>query len=361
MSDSIDPTSVLGVMSGSSLDGLDLALCKFEINQNEPIKWKLLDTSSISIPDELVEQLQKSPSLDALSLLELHTAFGTWAGHVIKNCAIQNSWSPELLAFHGHTVFHFPEKAVSFQLGHGAALSEATEWPVIVDLRSNDMATGGQGAPMVGIAEQSLWPGYDAYLNLGGIVNISVYSQQKIASYDIGPGNQLLNHLSKEAGANFDEGGMMARHGKVHLPLLEEWKLNSWFRKPPPKAMDNSWIRDSILPVLENYQDISITDKLRTAVELIAFSVKLALPQDPLNILVTGGGTHNTFLMERIQSLSAYKFHVSDVHTIDFKEAIMIAYAGWLRIQGKSNFIPKVTGASKAARGGAVYLPGKKL
>lgn len=363
-----ETSDVLGVMSGSSMDGLDLAFVRIEAEVVEPglvsAGYELLHGATIPIPEDLLDQLQHSSELDTLSLFTLDQNFGSWAGGAIDAVIKQTKFSPSLIGFHGHTVFHYPERKVSFQLGHGAALSAQTYLPVVTDFRTQDLLLGGQGAPMVAIAEKWLWPDYSGFLNLGGICNLTLKnSKEEYESADIWVCNQILNNLAREVGHPYDDRGRIAANGRPITELIEALLHTEWFEKKPPKSLDNSYLSKIVIPLFNKYNDYSVADKLHSAVIVIGKAIanhinsgdhKHELPRE---IMVTGGGALNDFLVDKIRSEVRCDIIVPDLEIVHFKEAIMVAFAGWLRWKGLPNFIKEATGAKEDAMGGVLHAP----
>lgn len=363
-----ESSDILGVMSGSSMDGLDLAFIRLNTEVGKPgllsASYELLHGATMPIPEELLNQLKYSSKLDALSLLTLDQDFGSWAGKAIDTAIKQTSFSPSLIGFHGHTVFHFPDRKVSFQLGHGAVLSAYTQLPVVTDFRSQDMALGGQGAPMVSIAEKWLWPDYSGFLNLGGICNITLKkTKEAYESADIWVCNQILNHLAREVGHSYDDRGLIAAKGLPIDELIEALLLAEWFEKKAPKSLDNSYLYEEVIPLFNKYRDYSTGDKLHSAVIVIAKAianhVNAVYHSEAIQggIMLTGGGALNDFLVEKIRAELTCDIFLPDLETIQFKEAIMVAFAGWLRWRGLPNFIKEATGAKSDAIGGVLHIP----
>jgi len=364
----LETTDVIGVMSGSSMDGLDLAVVRLntEVTQGALISanYELLHGTTLPIPDDILTQLKDSASLNTVSLLTLDQTFGIWAGKQIDQVLVDTSFRPSLLGFHGHTVFHFPDKGVSLQLGHGAALSTHVRLPLVTDFRYSDMALGGQGAPMVSIAERWLWPQYSAFLNLGGICNLTLKNpEDKYLSSDIWVCNQILNHLAKEVGRPYDDRGQIAGNGQPIDELVQALLSAPWFDQALPKSLDNSFSHTEVLPVIAKFVDHDTADKLSSVCMVIAEAISRHVKtiyghsELPADILVTGGGALNDFLVGQIQKKLSSTMVIPDADTLHFKEAIMVAFAGWLRWKGLPNFIREATGARENAVGGALYLP----
>ena len=361
-----DHACAVGIMSGSSLDGVDIVLAQFSVDdihkQNIPIEFAVLQAETVSIPEALRESLLSLPEGNCMQLSQTERRYSSWIGEVVVDFIHKYSREIEVVGVHGHTVWHHPHEGTSFQLGHGAFIAACSGLPVVSDFRNSDIALGGQGAPMVGLSEQRLWGGYDAYLNLGGICNITLNSNGQYSSQDINICNQLLNYLARQKGSNYDPEGTWAQSGSVIPALLNKWLKQDFFQKTGPKSLDNSFLKQPILEALAPYSDYPIEDQLRTAVEFIAITIHQSFSKlDGSNlqrtILCTGGGAFNTFLVNQINRIDGWNLVLPDRQTIEYKEAIMIAFSALLRMKHFPIFIPEATGASRGAIGGAVYLP----
>ncbi len=349
---------ILGIMSGSSLDGIDLALCEFE-KEKSGIRWQILRADTIEYSGEWKEKLKTLPRLSGreLTLADYHIGylFGKEAKRFLGNEKI------DFIASHGHTVFHEPDNMMTLQIGNGSAIASASGISTIYDFRSMDIGFGGQGAPVVPIADRDLFPGYNALVNIGGISNISIKKLGEIFAYDISPANQLLNFLARKKGKEYDKNGEMASKGKVSDELMKKLLSFDYFEMPYPKSLDNNFIKNNFIPILEKDTN-SIEDKMATCVEFIAKTMADELKKhletvSNKKVLITGGGAKNTFLIKRITAMSeGANIVVPDDMIIDFKEALMIAYMGYLRINKKNNVLSSVTGASRDSIGGAVCV-----
>lgn len=355
---------VLGIISGSSLDGLDIALCSFKGETPGQLDWQMEVGATVSFDVSLSERLGKATSLGAKELLQLEVDFSKFCASSINDFIERDNLKVDYICSHGHTVFHFPEDGYTLQIGKGSIIAELTGVPCIVDVRANDIAQGGQGAPVAPIVEQYLYPGYDYYFNLGGIANVSYHKEGVITSIDSCPCNQVLNHIVAQLGKAYDDKGELARNGAVSKELLAEWKKLYYFAQPFPKSMDNSWVQEVFIPIMKPHS-LSHEDRLATMVEFAA--LQLAADCSALSGseggsykgLITGGGGFNDFLVERMQAhvlAQGLALELPDNKTINFKEAILMALMGYLRIMGKDNTIPTVTGAQKPTIGGAIYL-----
>lgn len=338
-------------MSGSSLDGLDLALCSFT-NEHE---FTLLKATSIPYSDKWVDRLQEATTLSHSALCLLETDYARYMSQMILEF-LQES-KPDYIASHGHTLLHSPEQHYSYQLGQGAYLNGYTGFPVISEFRLQDMAKGGQGAPIAPVVEAFLFKGYDSYLNLGGICNISFHSDHQILAYDIGPCNQLLNALAAELGKPYDKNGDLSKDGTIIPELLDKALSHSYYQKSAPKSLDNQFVQHEFVSVFKD-EAMSVHDRLRTAVELIVTLISNELAEDAKTIFVTGGGGFNTFLIECLRSQLAKRdvtLVLPESQIIEFKEAILMALMGYLRVHDKVNVFSSVTGATSDTIAGCVY------
>lgn len=356
-------------MSGSSCDGVDAAICKFWSNE-EKINYELIEKSSFVFPDALKESLIQAAELPHHELKELETRFSKFLAHSINSFVEESKSTNSLdyIASHGHTVIHDPTAGYTVQIGAGSMIAASTGLSTICDFRSLDMAYGGQGAPLAPIADRYLFPGHAFYLNLGGIVNISANINSKIIGFDVAPCNQMLNALSKLKGLEFDRGGELASSGVVNNELLTQLLANEFLISPYPKSLDNSWVTDHYTNPLIDF-DGAIKNKLRTTVEFIALAIKNEMLRianteksglEGQTVFCTGGGAFNNFMMERITFHCNYigvEVVVPDPDIIEYKEAMLMALMGYLRIEEKPNCIASVTGASKDCSAGVIYYP----
>ena len=345
---------ILGIMSGTSLDGLDFALCSFE-ESNKNHSFKILKTGFFAYNDYKKNQLSEAQNLNAYDFIKLHKQYGTFIGKK-ANDFLQDTIKPDFIASHGHTIFHHPEENITFQIGDGAFISAETGIPVISDFRNLDTALGGQGAPLVPIGDKLLFSEYDYCLNLGGFANISYDEEEKRVAYDVCPFNFIINHFAKSVGKEFDKDGEIGERGKVNQLLLKELNNIEYYNQKFPKSLGREYAEDYYLPIFNHYK-ISVEDILRTFYEHTAFQLnKCIVQKNKRKILVTGGGTHNRFFISLLQNFSECLWIVPDKEIIDFKEAIIFAFLGFLRSIEKINTLGSVTGASRNSSGGNIFI-----
>ncbi len=356
--------NVIGLMSGSSLDGLDIAFVHFEETAG---KWtfEIQDSGCIPYSAEWKKKLSNPGELSAKDYLILHTQYGHYLGTCVNEFLEEKNlaYRVQLIASHGHTAFHFPSEKMTAQLGDGAAIAAITGIRTMTDFRSVDIALGGQGAPIVPIGEKILFPEYDFFLNIGGIANLSARFNAFIG-FDVCPANRILNILAAKTEKGFDENGNLASMGKLNDKLLTLLNNNSYYQLSYPKSLSNDFGLNEILPIIIR-ENLSMQDALRTYVEHIVTQVSRSLnqinkatDQTSRKLLVTGGGAHNSFLIQRLKDKlnpAGFEIIIPSKNIVDFKEALIIALMGALRWREDINVMSSVTGASKDSINGAVW------
>ncbi len=343
---------VIGAMSGTSLDGLDIAAVDFEFNNG---KWdfELVAADTISYITKWENALKNAHGLSGEELTSLNSEYGKFLGNEINHFIQNNNIVPDLIASHGHTIFHQPEKGYTLQIGNGANIAAITNILTISDFRTEDVAMGGQGAPLVPIGDRLLFSEYDYCLNLGGFANISFEKDGFRLAFDNCPVNFVLNHFAEKQGLPFDKDGNLGRKGKINSELLNSLNQIPYYDIPAPKSLGREWVEKEFFPVLDQF-NISDSDKIRTVYEHIAVQINRSLSSNK-KMLITGGGAFNSFLIERIKSLSDIEVVIPSKDIINFKEAIIFAFLGVLRINNINNCLASVTGASKDHSGGIIF------
>ncbi len=291
----------------------------------------------------------------------LDHAYGEFVGELCEEFCSRNQLKPDLIAWHGHTVFHDPEQHATCQIGHGASLAAVTGRPVVCQFRNIDVALGGQGAPLAPLADKHLLPGADCYINLGGISNLSYREGNQFISFDVSPCNQILDRLAKQLGMPYDDRGRETSRGKLDVDLLNQ--LNQWpyYRKTPPKSLDNGQVIREFWPFV-NESSISVRDKLRTMTEHIAYQlaevIKQAFEDQPVTLAITGGGAFNHYLLECLKSQhTGQNIEILSLseEIIAFKEAALMGLMGFFYHQRIPNVYQSVTGASTDHIGGSLF------
>ena len=343
----------IGLMSGTSLDGLDIAYCTFYSGSS----WSFELHHATTIPYDEVwrKRLREAHTLSGLELSKLNVELGIQHGKWVADFIERHEAKVDFIASHGHTVFHQPEAGLTLQIASPAHIAAKTGCDVIADFRTTDVALGGQGAPLVPIGDLLLFESYPICLNLGGIANMSVKDGSGIKAFDIGLCNMALNHVAEQMGLSFDRDGAIAQEGQVNEALLNELNALDFFHQSAPKSLGKEFWLTEFLPIVELAQ-LNERDLLRTLVEHIAVQISRSLTSyASCHVLATGGGAHNSFLIERIQAHTHHTLIVPEKGIVDFKEALIFAFLGALRLSGKSNSLSTVTGALRDSVGGAVY------
>lgn len=347
--------TALGIMSGTSLDGLDLALCTFSLS-DDGTEYEINKAATIPYTSEFRNILSGIHQASAVEISLLNVRYGEWIGEQCRLFLEGYGLKPQLIASHGHTVFHQPENRFTLQIGSGAAIAAVTGITTISDFRSLDVALGGQGAPLVPLGDRLLFGSHAACINLGGFANISFPDHGRQKAFDICPANIILNRVAAKLGYAMDESGHLAASGTIHPILLENLNMLPFYRQTGPRSLGREWTETQIIPLLEASGADPVT-LLCTFTEHIAMQTAKAIPHSISGTaIITGGGAHNTYLISRIQAYTKTKLHLPDKLTIDFKEALIFALLGTLRFLNRNNCLAEVTGAAADSSGGAIYL-----
>lgn len=355
-------------MSGSSLDGLDVAECTFTIatDSGSPrvLSWEMGESATLLYSEPWSQRLREATRLTGLELMQLHADYGKLIGEMAAEFLERHQIKPDVIASHGHTVFHYPDRGFTLQIGDGAAIAAKTGITTVCDFRSLDIAHRGQGAPLAPLADDLLLPRYDFYLNLGGIANITANTESRPVAFDICGANQILNALVAPLGLPYDDKGHLARSGQFIPELAQQQNRLEYFRLPYPKSLDNEWVREHQTQVFESHPE-STANRLHTACILIARQIAAHVNQilkqekmgpGPYSLLVSGGGAYNDFLIECIaQALPEVKIEMPTPELIAFKEAALMALMGSLRLLELPNCLASVTGADHDVCGGVIH------
>jgi anhydro-N-acetylmuramic acid kinase len=353
---------VIGVMSGTSLDGVDLVYVK--ISKNIAYSFEILEQITINYSDLWKKNLQDAFNFSKEKLKELDIDYGQFLGKMIHDFIINKPITKvDFIASHGHTIFHKPEQGLTLQIGSGAEIAKECKLKVICDFRTQDVALGGQGAPLVPIGDLLFFNQYDFCLNLGGFANISFQKDEHRVAFDICPVNIVLNHYTRSIGLEFDDKGTIASEGNLQTELLHELNNLPFFLDEIPKSLGYEFIADTILPLIDKYKN-PVEDILRTFIEHAAFQISEVINRNSkfftktnIRVLVTGGGAFNDFLIQRINHLSKSKVIIPSRDIIDFKEALVFALLGVLKSEGEINCLQSVTGARKDHSSGVIFYP----
>ncbi|MFO7658172.1 MAG: anhydro-N-acetylmuramic acid kinase [Bacteroidales bacterium] len=346
---------VVGVMSGTSLDGLDLAFCVFT-KKTEGWHFIIKKAETVGYDSEISGYLSDAFNSPATDLLQNHAAYGKYIGNEINKFLKRHRLQAGLVASHGHTIFHQPDKGWTFQLGSGAHIAATTGLNTVSDFRVLDTAYGGQGAPLVPVGDEMLFGRYDFCLNLGGFSNISFSESGKRIAFDICPVNIFINRWMKKAGKPFDDKGITASAGKVNSQLLNELNAIEYYSRQHPKSLGREWFEMVFMKVVLSFED-TFENMLRTVYEHIAVQVADTLNRKKSgNVLLTGGGAFNDFLVSLLASKTAIKIVKPDDMIVEFKEALIFAFLGVLRFRNEINCFASVTGAASDSSSGTIHL-----
>ena len=343
----------IGLMSGTSLDGLDIAYCRFDYTD----KWnfELLASHTYPYPSEWKEKLSRLEQKSAWEYAQANVDLGHYFGKKVNE--FKQQYGVEKLDFvssHGHTIFHRPDIGITTQIGDIDSIAAETGNLVVGNFRTFDVALGGQGAPLVPIGDQLLFADYDGCLNLGGFSNISFHKNGKRLAFDISPCNMILNLLANQMGMDYDRDGLVAKGGTMIEELFEKLNSLEYYSRKAPKSLGKEWLVEELLPLIPSH--IPTADLLRTTTEHIGYQIAKVINDEKLsNVMITGGGALNTFLIECISRHCPHtKVVIPSKEVINYKEAIIFAFLGVLRISGTNNCLSSVTGAKADNCGGNI-------
>ena len=340
----------IGLMSGTSLDGLDLCAAEFKENS-----YHIIASKAVEYDSYWLSRLSRSRALEAAELFELDADFGSFMGLETMKFMSEHNLHPDFIASHGHTVHHQPSRGFTVQIGSACHFQKECNYNFVNDFRSQDVALGGQGAPLVPIGDKYLFADYEACLNLGGFSNISIKKGDKIEAFDICPVNIVFNKICREYFAcDFDRDGKIARSGVLIPELLEELNEMDFYKRQAPKSLGVEFVTTFFNPILAKYRSKSKEDLLRTLVHHAAHQISVVAANLD-RVLLTGGGSKNSFMVELLENEFSVNVVKPNDEIIDFKEALIFAYMGFLRLQGRINVLSEVTGAITDSSSGTVY------
>lgn len=341
-------------MSGTSLDGLDIVYAQFDSSNYST--FNILYSETISYSDTWKEKLQNAITFSKNALSDLDIEYGKYLGKEVASFIFKNQIDTvDFIASHGHTILHEPDKGITLQIGNGQVISDETSCKVICDFRTQDVQFGGQGAPLVPIGDELLFSEYDSCLNLGGFANVSFKKDNIRVAYDICPVNIVLNYYVNKLGFEFDDKGKMASEGSINVALLSALNSLDYYGKTPPKSLGFEWVIQHIFPLIDE-NETNISTILRTFIEHVSIQIgnNLSLQK---NVLITGGGVFNEFLIERIKSKTTSEICIPNSQIINYKEALIFAFLGLLRADNQVNCLKSVTGANKNHSSGKIFTP----
>jgi len=347
--------NVIGVMSGTSLDGVDLAHIKFTVLDG---KWTFEIGESKTVPytDNWISTLKSAVDFSESELQKLNADYTILLGNIISDFIQKNNiQNLDAVCSHGHTILHQPQNGFTLQIGNLPEITTLTNQKVVCDFRVADVKLGGQGAPLVPIGDRILFSDYDYCLNLGGFSNVSFESNGKRIAFDISAVNTVLNFYANQLGFDYDDKGQISASGKMDSELLYKLNALDFYKKSFPKSLGFEYVKEILLPLMDSFA-INQQDKMRTFTEHIAFQIAAALPIKKGKMLITGGGAYNRFLIENIQyQLPEMQIIIPDIKILEFKEAVIFALLGILKLRGEVNVLASVTGATHDHSSGVVF------
>jgi len=347
--------NVIGVMSGTSLDGIDLAAITFKL-ENQQWQFQIQQCETVPYPEEWIGWLREAVGYTPLQLEMLNENYTVLLAGVIRDFIRKNDIQKlDAVCSHGHTILHQPQNGLTLQIGNLPKIAELIGQKVVCDFRVDDVALGGQGAPLVPIGDRLLFADYAYCLNLGGFSNVSFEENNNRIAFDISPVNTVLNCYAEKLGYAYDDRGKLAAKGKVSETLLEELNALPFYQAKHPKSLGFEFVKETVLPLIDQHE-LPELDVLATFTKHIAFQIGQALPIPKGNLLITGGGAYNHFLIELIkENLPEIKVGVPDAKTIEFKEALIFGLLGVLKLRNEINVLASVTGARHNHSSGRIY------
>tara|TARA_R110002072_G_scaffold45441_2_gene126425 strand:- start:6493 stop:7557 length:1065 start_codon:yes stop_codon:yes gene_type:complete len=351
-----DEYNVIGVMSGTSLDGIDLVYAKFCLN--ETWSFEIVHAETVEYPSNWYEALKELVNTPIEELKAIDTNYTEYLAKVIKNFIIKYQIKNiDAICSHGHTALHQPENKLTYQIGNRPFLAELLKETVVCDFRVQDVELGGQGAPLVPIGDELLFSEFDFCLNLGGFANVSTNFNRNRIAYDICPVNIVLNHYIRKLGLNYDDEGKIASEGMISVKLLNQLNALEFYKETYPKSLGLEWVNNTVFPLIDTFK-LEIQDVLKTFVEHIAIQIASEInKKNTGSVLITGGGVYNIYLMDRIEAHSIQKIIVPKNEVVEFKEAVIFGFLGVQKLRNEVNCLSSVTGAIKDHSSGKIFLP----
>jgi len=347
---------VIGVMSGTSLDGIDIILASYNFEGAWQFKTHCAET--IKYGKNWVEILNKLTTFSIDELQKIDKDYTFFLSTVINDFIDNNSINAiDAVCSHGHTALHQPKNGMTYQIGNLPVLASLINQTVVCDFRVQDVELGGEGAPLVPIGDQMLFPQYTYCLNLGGFANLSTEIDIDRIAYDICPVNIVMNHYAAQRGLNYDDEGKLAATGIINENLLDALNAIPYYKQSYPKSLGYEWVKDVIIPLIDSF-NLSIGDVLRTFVEHIGFQVSKSInSKEQATVFVTGGGAFNLFLIRTIQNYTNNEIIIPSNEIIEFKEALIFGFLGVLKLRNEVNCLRSVTGAKKNHSSGKIFRP----
>jgi anhydro-N-acetylmuramic acid kinase len=347
--------NIVGVMSGTSLDGIDIIHTSFVLE--DYWKFKIHHTETVKYSNKWKAILSQLVSKSLNDLEKIDVLYSEYlASKILDFIQKYNIENLDFIASHGHTALHQPEKRLTYQIGNRQELADNLKEKIICDFRVEDVELGGQGAPLVPIGDKLLFYDYDYCLNLGGFANISYDSNNQRIAFDICPVNIVLNHYVSRLSLDYDDKGHLAKTGEINTALLSELNALNFYKEAPPKSLGLEWVKENCFPIIESY-NLNVENILRTFIEHIAIQISKVLDDADAKVLVTGGGVYNEFLLDRIKNFTRASIVLPSSEIIEFKEALVFGLLGVLKERNEINCLKSVTGATEDHSSGKILIP----
>ena len=346
---------VIGLMSGTSIDGVDLVYVNFFFNKYwsfKILKFKTYDYDKDwqNILKNLIDKDQNSIKLIDKNYTKL---LSKYILRFIEEFSIKKI---DFVSSHGHTALHDPSNSITYQIGNLKELTNYTGLKVICDFRVEDIKLGGQGAPLVPVGEKYIFPEYDTLINIGGFANITIKSNNNLIAYDICPVNIVFNHLSNLINLKYDDKGKISSSGKINLELFNHLQSIDYYKQVSPKSLGVEWVKEVIFPIINNFLEIPVEDLLNTFSKHFAFQIANNIKSSN-KTLITGGGAYNDYLIQNIIDLTESEIIIPSSEIIEYKEALIFGFLGVLKDLNINNCYSSVTGAIKDHCSGNIFIP----
>lgn len=348
--------SIIGVMSGTSLDGVDVVYTQFELDN--VWHFKMIHSETVSYNSSWEKILSNLVSYNLSELQQIDKDYTNYLSGIIKDFINKNNIKNiDAVCSHGHTALHQPDSGLTYQIGNKPTIAALLGEMVVCDFRVQDVEFGGQGAPLVPIGDKLLFSEYDFCLNLGGFANISTALNNDRIAYDICPANIVLNHYTKLIGFDYDDGGKIAASGSVNNDLLDRLNNLAFYKEDYPKSLGLEWVNKNMFPLIDSFQ-LETKDILKTFVEHISIQIAQEINKKKnSSVLVTGGGVYNNYLIDKLKQHSQHEIVIPSNTVVEFKEALIFGFLGVLKLRNEINCLQSVTGATKNHSSGKIYLP----
>ena len=343
----------IGIMSGTSVDGIDIAHCVFK--KEKKWSYKIEKAITINYPKGLKNRLLEAQKLNGYELIQLDHNLGDFIGKETKGFINKHNLKPEIISCHGHTIFHNLKDKISYQIGNANRIYSIVKIPVINNYRELDVIFEGQGAPLVPIGEKLLFHGHNYFINIGGILNLTKIDNNKIIAYDVVPANIVLNNISNKLEYEYDDKGNIAKKGKLIPELFKKLNSINYYKKNYPKSIGFEWIEKNIFRLIykSRYKTMDI---LNTFTNHIAFQLTNNIKGQGNKIFITGGGAYNDYLIKKVKSYDKNKndWKIPNDNLVNYKEALIFAFIGLLKQINKKNILKSVTGSSENISSGTI-------